>query len=686
MGIFASKKSFPIKVFAFGNKNGILEKIFTENLKDKFDEYKQRKYKKETNFKENETGEYITEKIEWDVILYPDINDDNMEALFTSLQKGLNIPEEYDEKSKNENFIDEDSRMRSRNIIIKFGKKNLNYLINYMDSLSKTHLPQIAIVTSEEFDEINEGLEDNRYLTIIKDDKSDKDLLNDIISYLWSKECYYNERGNVILSQPSINKNKKQINTNNYINIMVTGISRSGKSTLINILSQKLVTLESPFLESVTNKIREYEIITSKNGIFQSGIRLIDTPGLTKIEKSKIDTIEMVKSTIKNKIKECNDAKEDIHLIYFVLKPSSNLENYVDFFKFIIDINKERLKKGKKKIYIIFIINQSTGKTAEESLKEYLRNNNLLDLHHKISKPNENKKLTFKERFAHKMPKKEMNEMKDNIISVNLLKTKANSNVYGIDNLLKLTLDYLKKDNPFDKKIFDEMENMKHALEKIEDNKRQEFELKANKNLNQIAKENSLLSGCTNIIEILSKAKTEAKLSIYYENFIFFFMFIFLNEIGKIERYINLFQKIESCYKIFTDEIEIFPIITQKNKKLIFEGFDIIDHSTTNKDFNLKELEEKKNIFFNSDSEIVFGEMKISINGKIEKKYEKNFIFGESLLNFYAQYLIKYFENYIKKQCCIDYIIKQKNIYSNIFEEIEEMSKNNWEKFHPQII
>ena len=78
--------------------------------------------------------------------------------------------------------------------------------------------------------------------------------------------------------------------------------------------------------------------------------------------------------------------------------------------------------------------------------------------------------------------------------------------------------------------------------------------------------------------------------------------------------------------------------------------------------------------------------MKISINGKIEKKHKEKFIFGESIFNFYAQYLIDYFENYIKKQCCIDYIIKQKNIYNNIFVEIEEMSKNNWEKFHPQIM
>ena len=61
-------------------------------------------------------------------------------------------------------------------------------------------------------------------------------------------------------------------------------------------------------------------------------------------------------------------------------------------------------------------------------------------------------------------------------------------------------------------------------------------------------------------------------------------------------------------------------------------------------------------------------------------------LFGDIIINFFANYLIAYLENYIKKQYCIDYIIKQKNIYKNIFDEIEEMSKNNWEKFHPQII
>ena len=90
---------------------------------------------------------------------------------------------------------------------------------------------------------------------------------------------------------------------------------------------------------------------------------------------------------------------------------------------------------------------------------------------------------------------------------------------------MKLSLGYLKKDNPFDDKIFDEMENIKNSLEKIEDGneiKRKDYELLAQQYLNKTAKENSLLSGCTNINEILKKAKFDANLSIYYANFTFF--------------------------------------------------------------------------------------------------------------------------------------------------------------------
>lgn len=196
----------------------------------------------------------------------------------------------------------------------------------------------------------------------------------------------------------------------------------------------------------MTNIIREYEIIASKKGIFQSGIRLFDTPGLTKIEKSGKDTIKQVKKCMEKKIDECTDARDDIHLIYFVLKPSSNLENYVDFFKFIIDINKKRKLKEKKKIRVIFIINQSSGKTSEDSLKEFLITNNLVELYENFPNLNEKKKpLTFKERFGQKVVKEKSSEMKNNIISVNLVKTKSNSNAYGVDIILKTTLYFLKK-------------------------------------------------------------------------------------------------------------------------------------------------------------------------------------------------------------------------------------------------
>jgi ribosome biogenesis GTPase A len=270
----------------------------------------------------------------------------------------LGIPDEDKENEEKEKLNDkidnEDNKRKTRNVIIKFGEKNVNCLIDYMNTISKTYLPQIAIVTDKQFNEVEEGLYDNRYLTIIKERKND--LVSTIYQYLWEKECYYNERG---CAQINSVLNDDKIYTNNYINIMVTGISRSGKSTLINILSEKLVTLESPFLESVTNKIREYEIITTKNGIYQSGIRFYDTPGLTIIKDKKRNTVDEVKDAINKKIEQCIDAKDDIHLLYFLLQGDSNLENYVDFFKFIININKSRIENGKKKINIIFIFNKN---------------------------------------------------------------------------------------------------------------------------------------------------------------------------------------------------------------------------------------------------------------------------------------------------------------------------------------
>lgn len=312
------------------------------------------------------------------------------------------------------------------------------------------------------------------------------------------------------------------------------------------------------------------------------------------------------------------------------------------------------------------------------------------------------KKLSFKERFGKKAVVQEKKEMKNNIISVNLLKTKANSNVYGIDKILKTTLYFLKKYNPLDKKNFEELENIKNDLEKIDiekDNNEQrtQLEKKANDFFQEISKDNSLLSGCKNIFNILEKAKYEANFYFYSGSFYYFIFLRFLTKIVRIKQYISVFKKIENCYKIFTDEVSIIPLISKNEDKDVFEfnGFQILEHLNKNKN---QLSEEKKNLLkeFENSSNITINEIELHVKGKIMylkdlpyKSWFHNIIlyFSDPLLRYFKEYLIDYFEEYIKKQCCIDYILRQKLIYSNIFDQIEEMSKkNDWDKFHIQII
>ena len=580
----------------------------------------------------------------------------------------MDIPEEYDEKEKNKDNNDEKAREKTKNIIIKFGKENSNYIINYMNDIPKTHLPQIAIVTNEDFDEKEEGLNDNRYLSIIKD-RIKENLLN----FLWEKECYYNERGTIILNK--INK----IETNNYINIMLTGISRSGKSTLINVLSEKLVTLESPFLESVTNKIREYKIITSENGEFLTGLRFFDTPGLTIIKSNSFfkkdrSTINEVKNAIEEKIKECKDSREDIHLIYFMLKNYTNLERYVDFFEYIIKINKNREKEGRKKIYMIFIFNPG-NQSSEISLLEFLKDQNLNDLIEKIEEKKEGNKLSFKDKYKNKNLNKGEKKTKYNIVLLNLLKDeKSENNVYGIDELLKLTLYFLRKHNPLSKDKFNSLLNYKQRLIKpdINKNERNEIEKQVKDIYKTLSNENTFLSNIESFDSIIANA--------HFNNAIFrlshlFFYSLFFFKNSKANEYLFVFKKIQQNYKIYTDEIMIKPNLGNNNK--ILEGFDIVKLSNENVQ-SKKEIEDKQKLIEESPDSI-----KINKGLYINNDYYKNSLASEII---FYDVVVNYFDNYLKETYCIEYVCKQMEIYDNIFNQLEKMSKkNDWNKFHPQI-
>ena len=169
----SNEPTFPIKIFCFGNKDSILQSIFPEKNTEDKDNWEQRKLKKSESFIENETQKTIS--IEWKATLYPDITDDNINELFEDLTKKMDILDDYDYNYKQKDKNDSKPSSKIKSIIIKFGKTNSNYLINYMNYIPKIYLPQIAIITNEHFDEEEEGLNDNRYLSIIKYNNNNSD-------------------------------------------------------------------------------------------------------------------------------------------------------------------------------------------------------------------------------------------------------------------------------------------------------------------------------------------------------------------------------------------------------------------------------------------------------------------------------------------------------------------------------
>ena len=241
----------------------------------------------------------------------------------------------------------ENGSPKRNNIIIKFGSDNLEFLLDIFNFLEKIYLPQLAIITNA----IINGINDNRYLTLIKE-KDNENLSKSIFTYIWERECYFNQRGNLINEYSP----KTFLPLNDLpcssLNIMLTGMSRSGKSTLINVLSNKLVSLETPELESVTNEINEYVIYRRANSKDIVKFKFIDTPGLTFIPKDQKYSITNVIDTISKKLKEFEDTNDSIHIIYFLMSGLPNLENLKSFFKFLNDLNCERVKK---KIFLKFL-------------------------------------------------------------------------------------------------------------------------------------------------------------------------------------------------------------------------------------------------------------------------------------------------------------------------------------------
>ena len=351
-----------------------------------------------------------------------------------------------------------------------------------------------------------------------------------IISYILEKISYYNERGNELNKYLPNNILEEKPKGFLYLNILLTGESRAGKSSFINRVFNKLVSFESSKLESATSKINKFELYPSENEIEDGygGIKFFDTPGLVK--NDKLNSFELIKYKL-------NKIFNEIHLIYFFIKGQGNLEESIDMLKYIKNINIKREKENLNKIPIIFIKN---GEDLEKNdnikpiifqeLKNLLKKYDLIDLYDSSINQNINKIEYDAQNFFDE--DNDDNKNYDNYIDGNIIQIYIPKGK-NINKIFSTTKDYIIKNNNIlykndisqykgdVKKLinFYIKENLeKKSLTKEEKKLYNEIYSSSNENVINYKKNCSILYNL-NILDVKSKTK-------YYIGNIGYFIFV----------------------------------------------------------------------------------------------------------------------------------------------------------------
>ena len=439
-----------INIYYFSDTKEIFDKIFVEKgeiLEKNYGSIETRLFPKKESFLSSLSGLFMFPKLsdqkihtKWIGYKYPNLSDDNKNAILNDLMKSIK-----DNKNKN-------------NIVIKFGQKYAKAFRKLSNNFDTDH-PFILFNFSEN-DEIENGFFEKfkypQYISYIKDkyDPNTPDLnYHKIISYIWEKDCYYNERGNSSCSYSPANLLYKPSKGFIFCNILLIGESRAGKSTFINRLFNKYISHESAKFESTTKEITYYEFSfqdvqeeKDKNKLIKNGyglIRVLDTPGL--VLTKDLDASSKI-------IEKLNKEFDNIHMIYFFLKGQSNIEQSINILKYIKNKNIEREKNKAYKVPIIFIKNGEdlvkggNGNVLFQELKNSLKKNDLIDLYDSFDEKNNNKEPNAKINFDSDDEENEnfddyQNYIDGNIIQVNLLTGK------NLNKLFLISKNYIFKNN-----------------------------------------------------------------------------------------------------------------------------------------------------------------------------------------------------------------------------------------------
>lgn len=376
--------------------------------------------------------QFKTERFNWIAHVYEDGKIDD------------NLCKEIENEIKNDKKNNE-NKILNNEIIICFENENTEKLSHNFQNFRKNNMIFITKTKCEISEKMDKRYAINIIYGDIDKDEDKNEMLNDLkiqlISILWEFDCYYKEKGNTICryTPENIFKSLEKDNSHFTINILLTGFYRAGKSTFINLVSRKLIALESNLSYSVTKNISEYYIYRDDNddNNEHAAIKLIDTPGIVngKTDNEYKEKENQIIGLIKGEEKTF---EKRIHFIFFLLMNGSiNLkgENILEVFKAL----------NESKCHVFFLVNK-VKKTADFSgiikpIQQFLNQNGLKN----ISK-------------------------EENFIAANFLKGTAGE-IYGIDTLFSKIFAYI-KNNLLEDKLKIEMEELiKDFRSKVESNK-----------------------------------------------------------------------------------------------------------------------------------------------------------------------------------------------------------------------
>jgi len=414
-----------LKIYILGTgdrKEYVINTLFKNEITDDY-------LKKKAN------KEFKTDQFHWIARIY---NDELTE------QKCEEIREEIqDDKSSNEN------KLLNYQVILNFGNQNTEILSKHFIDFRYSRM--IFITDSE--CELDEEM-DKRYATnIICKNISNEQLNSKIISSLWELDCCFNEKGNQICryTPEKIFNGLEKDNSLFSINILLTGLSRTGKSTFINLLAGKIIALEGDASTSVTKNISEYYIYKDDDKDAHGAIKIIDTPGIVEKEKDKNDEYKDVHNKVINMIKEQDKSFEkQIHFIFFVLNKGISLEG-----ENILDVLRV-LNESKCPVY--FIINKVREKAkikkVIDPIREFLGKNkcdNLINV--------------------------------ENFITVNFKDDEdEGGNIHGIDKIFKKMSEHIKTKNYLNNELSTKMTSLlKDFHSEVGVNKLSQFSIEEDK-------------------------------------------------------------------------------------------------------------------------------------------------------------------------------------------------------------